>query len=317
MRPEFRVRNRSAGRFGGRRRYGQRQAGYVMKRLSYAPNILLERPAVDAFHAAPAHLAPLVRVSDQVLQNRTESRDVSRRKNSAIYAIRNQVRLATDLIRHHDGPAGIHHLIHDQGERLVHGRKHKQIAQIVKAGELRLVLKPKKARVRLAGCPDLRLARCPLAPIAHNKQIRPPTVGPRLHAQVGVDQVDATLAICELGGVENHGTAGLEQARAAFLQLEDEVRKNPADFQAAFNLAGNYLQMQQTDRANQVLDGVLNSPQADAMALRGLVTAYSSFGNGAGLQRAADKLEALVRANPENFQAAMGLAEAYRHLQKF
>ncbi len=42
------------------------------------------------------------------------------------------------------------------------------------------------------------------------------------------------------------------------------MRKNPADFQAAFNLAGAYLQMQQTDHAVQVLDGVLNSPQADA-----------------------------------------------------
>ena len=41
------------------------------------------------------------------------------------------------------------------------------------------------------------------------------------------------------------------------------MRKNPADFQAAFDLAANYLQMQQTDRAVQVLDGVLNSPQAD------------------------------------------------------
>ncbi len=115
---------------------------------------------------------------------------------------------------------------------------------------------------------------------------------------------------------QSGGTAGLDQARAALVQLEDEVRKNPADFQAAFNLAGNYLQMQQTDRAIQVLDGVLNSPQADAKALRGLVTAYASFGNTAGLQRSADKLEALVRAHPEDYQAAMGLAEAYRNLQK-
>ena len=115
---------------------------------------------------------------------------------------------------------------------------------------------------------------------------------------------------------QSGGTAGLEQARAALVQLEDEVRKNPADFQSAFNLAGNYLQMQQTDRAVQVLDGVLNSPLADAKALRGLVTAYASFSNTAGLQRSADKLEALVRAHPEDYQAAMGLAEAYRHLQK-
>ena len=64
---------------------------------------------------------------------------------------------------------------------------------------------------------------------------------------------------------------------ARFEQLEDEVRKNPANFQAAFDLAGAYLQMQQTDRAVQVLDGVLNYPQADASALRGLLQAYGSF----------------------------------------
>jgi tetratricopeptide (TPR) repeat protein len=60
----------------------------------------------------------------------------------------------------------------------------------------------------------------------------------------------------------------------------------------------------------------MNSPQADSKALRGLVQAYSSFGNNAGLQRVADKLAALARANPDDFQAAIGFAEASRHLQK-
>jgi thioredoxin-like negative regulator of GroEL len=111
-------------------------------------------------------------------------------------------------------------------------------------------------------------------------------------------------------------TAGLEQARSAFQKMEDEVRKNPKDFQAAFNLAGAYLQMQQTNRAVEVLEGVLNSPQADATAYRGLVQAYVSFGNRPGLQKTVDKLEALLRANPANSQAAIGLAEGYHHLQK-
>ena len=86
-------------------------------------------------------------------------------------------------------------------------------------------------------------------------------------------------------------TTGLDQARAALQQMEDEVHKNPADFQAAFNLAGTYLQIQQTNRALEVLDGVLKSPQADASAFRGLIQAYSSFGNLPGVQKAVDKLE--------------------------
>ena len=110
---------------------------------------------------------------------------------------------------------------------------------------------------------------------------------------------------------------GLEQARTAFQQMEDEVRKNPADFQAAFNLAGAYLQMQQTNRAVQVLDGVLKSPQADASALRGLLQAYTSFGNRAGLQQTVDKLEALARANPAKLdrQRRAGIAQAYAALR--
>jgi tetratricopeptide (TPR) repeat protein len=111
-------------------------------------------------------------------------------------------------------------------------------------------------------------------------------------------------------------SGGIEQARNTLQHMEDEVRKNPANFQAAFDLAGAYLQMAQTDRASQVLDGVLNYPQADASALRGLLQAYSSFGNRPGLQKTVDKLEAQTRANPENFQAALGLAEGYRQLQK-
>jgi thioredoxin-like negative regulator of GroEL len=111
-------------------------------------------------------------------------------------------------------------------------------------------------------------------------------------------------------------SGGIEQARSTLQQMEDAVRKNPADFQAAFNLASTYLSIQQTDRAVQILDGVLNSPQADAAACRGLIQAYGSFGHRAGLQRTVDKLEALVRANPENLPAAIGLAEGYRQSQK-
>jgi tetratricopeptide (TPR) repeat protein len=111
-------------------------------------------------------------------------------------------------------------------------------------------------------------------------------------------------------------TAGFEQFRSNLQRREEEVRKNPANFQAAFDLAGEYLQMQQTDRALGLLEGVLNHPNADASAFRGLLQAYGSFGNTNGLQKTVEKLEALVRANPANFQAALGLAEGYRHLHR-
>ena len=111
-------------------------------------------------------------------------------------------------------------------------------------------------------------------------------------------------------------TAGVEQLRNNFQRKEEEVRRNPANFQAVFDLAGDYLQIQQTDRAVLTLDGVLNHPQADASALRGLLQAYSSFANTAGVQKTVEKFETLVRANPGSFPAALGLAEGYRQLQK-
>jgi tetratricopeptide (TPR) repeat protein len=60
----------------------------------------------------------------------------------------------------------------------------------------------------------------------------------------------------------------------------------------------------------------LNHPKAEGAALRGLVQAYASFNYTSGVQKVAEKLEARVRAAPTDFMCAVGLAEAYRHLQK-
>jgi thioredoxin-like negative regulator of GroEL len=99
-------------------------------------------------------------------------------------------------------------------------------------------------------------------------------------------------------------------------QLEKALETNPQNFQAAFNLAGAYLQNAQTDRAIGVLDAVLNSPSAEANALRALLQAYGSITNAERIQRVADKLAAQFQANPSNLEAGIGLAEADRMLQK-
>jgi thioredoxin-like negative regulator of GroEL len=101
-----------------------------------------------------------------------------------------------------------------------------------------------------------------------------------------------------------------------FAQLENEYRTNPANFQAAFNLAGAYAQIQQTARAFEVLDSVLNNPKADPAAMRALIQAYSSLGNTPKIQGIVEKLEAMYHSNPPNLDAGVCLAEAYRHLQK-
>ena len=85
-------------------------------------------------------------------------------------------------------------------------------------------------------------------------------------------------------------SAGADQFRGNFLRAEEEVRTNPNNFQAAFDLAGDYLQMQQTDRAVAVLEKMRENPKADPGALRSLLQAYASFGNTDGL--AEDRREA-------------------------
>jgi tetratricopeptide (TPR) repeat protein len=61
---------------------------------------------------------------------------------------------------------------------------------------------------------------------------------------------------------------------------------------------------------------VLNYPDANANALRALIQAYGSISNLTRIQSVIDQLQARLRADPANFDAALGLADGFRHLQK-
>ncbi|HWQ92797.1 MAG TPA: DUF2723 domain-containing protein, partial [Clostridia bacterium] len=100
------------------------------------------------------------------------------------------------------------------------------------------------------------------------------------------------------------------------VEMERALMENPTNFQAAFNLAGTYLQMQQTPRALEILDSILNHPSTDAAAFRALIQAYSSMGNQPKVQNVVEKLQAISAQNPKNFDAKLVLAEAYRTQQK-
>ncbi len=107
-------------------------------------------------------------------------------------------------------------------------------------------------------------------------------------------------------------SAGYEQAQITFQQLEEQVRQNPSNFQAALDLASAYLQLQQTNRTVQILEGILNHPQAGADVFRSLIPVYSSLGHYADLQRAVDKLEKQPQLDAA---AVLSLAQAYAVLQ--
>src|SRR5258708_29924272 len=98
--------------------------------------------------------------------------------------------------------------------------------------------------------------------------------------------------------------------------MEKTVQDNPMNYQAAFNLAAQYMQLQQHDRAMQVLDRVLNDPHADAPALRTLMDVYAQIGERPKIQSAVALFESELKTNSGNFPAALALADGYRQLQQ-
>ena len=100
---------------------------------------------------------------------------------------------------------------------------------------------------------------------------------------------------------------------ASLSQLEAEVASNPADFQKVLNLAATHLGMSQTNRAVELLDGVLNHPKVDAQAILALAQAYISVGNYPRLEAA---LEKLVKLSPTQPEAWYDLAALKAQLHK-
>jgi len=81
--------------------------------------------------------------------------------------------------------------------------------------------------------------------------------------------------------------------------MEEQTRTNPADIQAAFNLAGAYLQMQQTDRAVQVFERVIANPAVDPNAILSIAKVYADIQNLPKLEAALERLVKISPANPE------------------
>ncbi len=79
--------------------------------------------------------------------------------------------------------------------------------------------------------------------------------------------------------------AHFDEARKNLSAMEDQVRTNPAALQVAFDLAVTYLQMQNTGRAIEVLDGIVNSPYAQGQAVLAAAQLFGQLQNGPGSRR--------------------------------
>jgi tetratricopeptide (TPR) repeat protein len=97
-----------------------------------------------------------------------------------------------------------------------------------------------------------------------------------------------------------HGRSDpMNELRARIIKLENEVRTNPADFQKQLDLASMYAQIQQTDRAAQILDGILNNPNADASVIFTVAQAFAAMRNLPKIETALEKVVKLAPTEPE------------------
>jgi tetratricopeptide (TPR) repeat protein len=116
--------------------------------------------------------------------------------------------------------------------------------------------------------------------------------------------------------VSKLGEMKAQRANINPARLEQTLQQNPADFQAALNLAGEYFQLGQTGAALQALDRVLTASNAPTSLLRTLLPLYTSLTNQAKLMQTVDVLGQQLRSDPNNLEAALGIAEAARALHQ-
>jgi thioredoxin-like negative regulator of GroEL len=103
------------------------------------------------------------------------------------------------------------------------------------------------------------------------------------------------------------------QARNDLPAMEQEVRKNPNNSQAAIQLASVYVQMQQTSRAVQLLDSILSNPAPAPNVMIHAAQLYNQLGEMPKLEAA---LEKLTKVSPQSPEAWYDLAAMKANLGK-
>jgi tetratricopeptide (TPR) repeat protein len=98
--------------------------------------------------------------------------------------------------------------------------------------------------------------------------------------------------------VTEHAQA-LTQAASQMAAMETMARTNPANVQNMIMLGGNYLQMQQTNRAVEMLDTALARPEIKYDEATAVAQYYAQMGDFARLETAIKKLVSLAPDQPE------------------
>jgi tetratricopeptide (TPR) repeat protein len=96
-------------------------------------------------------------------------------------------------------------------------------------------------------------------------------------------------------------TQNQQAFQANLAQLEKAVQENPTNLQSSMNLAMAYMQMQQTGRAIQVLEAILNRPNATPQDILAVAQAFNQMGNYPKLEETLEKLTKIAPQSPEAF----------------
>jgi tetratricopeptide (TPR) repeat protein len=95
-------------------------------------------------------------------------------------------------------------------------------------------------------------------------------------------------------GAAGKGQLSLQQMEAAFW-------KQPTNLQIGFDLASVYVQMQMTDKVEQVFDALLSDSNVQPMAVLSVARAYSQIRNWKKMEGALEKLVKIAPDNAENW----------------
>jgi len=114
----------------------------------------------------------------------------------------------------------------------------------------------------------------------------------------GVESLVHQVEEIKKGGAGN-APPSATQMQIVLQQLQKQVHDHPEDFQAAFNLTSVYLQTQQTNKAIETVDAILNNPKVNENAVLAVARVFSQINNYPKLEIALDKLTKLDPNSPE------------------
>jgi predicted Zn-dependent protease len=111
-----------------------------------------------------------------------------------------------------------------------------------------------------------------------------------------------------LSNMQNMSASNPAVKTAARLgEMEQEFKKNPTNFQNAFDLASTYAQLQQPVHAKEVLQQIMDDPHSSDKEILVVAQAFASLNDSAGLETALEKLVKVAPELPESWYNLAGL----------